>query len=253
MENNRIHLSKEEFERYEVHYPCNSVIVEVEYNKDIVTKTGIKVNFNEDTLYEEGTDSHIADMAHVVGIIVKQPERLYFNMRDIKSMSWECDLETQVGDMVWSHALNTKNAPEIMVDDRLYQTWPYEDLFVAKRIVKKDLIQTSYLSKEILYQSIIPLNGNVILKTVYKDRLSELDNLPPEIDPTRGIVKWNGSDNKRYQARGVADMQGLKEGDLVVIDKNTYPIYLERNKYNATFDDGNLYYAIQKRHILGVI
>jgi hypothetical protein len=199
--------------------------------EEIKTKSGIILSFNEDTLYGEGDTTHVADMAEVSGTIVKQVDKLYFNRNDPeKSMSWDCDVDTQVGDVVWSHPLATKNCEEILVDDDVYKALRYEDLFVAKR--EPDIV--------------IPLNGFCVLEIMEEEKLSELDLLPKGIDKTRARVKWNGKDNRKYFSRVKSDIADLKEGDLVLIDNKTFVFYLERNKYNAKFDEGKQYFVCQK-------
>ena len=235
MKNERTTLTADQFARYQIHYPCNSVIVRID-EQEVVTKAGLRLDFNKETLYAEGTESHVADMATVMGTIVKQPERLFFHPKSMLSLSWECDIETLVGDVVWSHPLNVKNCDEIMVEGQLYQVWNYEDLFCAKR-----------------GDEVIALNGNLILEPIYKPKTSEFDVSPPELDKERAIVRFIGTPNKRYQAKGLHDIQGVEVGDTVLIDKNTYIIWLERFSHNANFDNGNMYYAIQGRHILAVI
>lgn len=237
MENFTTKLTQREFDSYSVHYPTNLVIVKMPPEHDIKV-AGITVNFNPDTLYAEGEGSHVADVAPVYGTVVKQVERLYFNPKDVvRTMSWETTLETEIGDTVWFHHLISKNCCEFDVDGTIYKVIPYEDLFVAKR--GKD--------------QVICLNGNVLLEEVPLPRLSELDVLDKDTDKTRGIVRYNGSDNKRYQVPSVADMPNLKEGDVVVIDKKAYVFYLERSKYNSNFQNGEMFICIQKKFIQGVI
>lgn len=244
MENPRVKLSKAEFERYEVHYPANVVIVRIA-EKDIITSSGIKVNFNDEVQYAEGDDNHIANMACTNGIIVKQVEKLYYHRKDVvKSMSWKTALETHIGDTVFFHHLASKNCSEIDVEGAIHKVINYEDLLVAKRLVFENSISETWT---------IPLNGNIILQEVYKDKLSWLDILEPEVDKFKGIVRFNGSDNIEYQARGVADIKGLKEGELVMIDKSSYPFYLERSRWNSSFDGDKQYLTSQKRHIQAVI
>src|SRR5512133_1629825 len=100
MKNERTQLTRSQFERMTVHFPCNQIIVRID-KKEIRTKSGIRLDFNDQTLYAEGEDSHIADTSTVMGTVCKQPERLYFNKHDAKSMSWETTLETCVGDICW--------------------------------------------------------------------------------------------------------------------------------------------------------
>ena len=252
MDNPRVKLTLEQFNAYECHYPSNLVIVQMEAEKELLTPSGIKLNFNEDVQYgtQDGTDtsSHIADVCQVFGTVVKQVERLYYNRKDTKrTASWDTDIETIEGDIVWTHPLAAKNCPEIIVNKIVYKVLNYEDLFVAKR--------TIWLNKweGTKQEVIVPLNGNVILKTLPKDKLSDLDVLEPAIDLERGIVMWNGSDNRSYQSPQQADLVGLKEGDLVAIQKGCYPFYLERSIYNSHFDGANQYFVVQKRYLLAVL
>jgi len=236
MDNPRIKISKAEFERYEVHYPANLVIVEMPPEKDILV-AGIKINFNDEVLYAEGEGSHIADMAPVTGVVAKVVEKLYYNRKDtLRTMSWDCDCDTQKGDRVWFHHLISKNCSEIDVEGTIYKIIPFEDLFLALR-----------------GEEVIMLNGNILLSEVLVPKLSELDITTDTVDKTRGIVAYNGKDNRKYQAQGIADLSGLKKGDLVIINKGAYVFYLERNKYNSCFDGGKPYICIQKRHLDAVL
>lgn len=229
MEINQVRLSRKEFEASRMCYPSNQVIIKMPPKEELTTSSGIVIGFNEDTLYAEGTESHIADVACVHGTITKQVDRLYFNRKNVEiTMSWECDIDTLVGDIVWTHPLAAKNCEEILVDDDVYKVLRYEDLFVARR-----------------GDTVIPLNGYCVLEILTEERLSKLDLLPKGVDKTKAIVKWNGKDNKRYFDKKKADIADLKEGDIVMIDKKTYVFYLERSKYNAHFD-GNQYFVVQK-------
>jgi len=262
MKNNQVKLSREEFDAFECAYPSNVVIVEMPPEHDITTPMGINIGFNPDVQYSDmegkDTSSHVADCADVYGTIVKQVSRLYFNPKDLsKSMSWDCDVETRIGDLCWTHPLAAKNCEEILVDDKVYKCLRYEDLFVVKRfgvfpstVIKRSNGNGIKDPREII---VVPLNGNVLLETVYKPKLSEFDVSPPEIDPTRGIVKWTGTNNRQYQTKGIADFEGLKEGDLVVLERGCYPFYLERSRWNAHFDGDNLYFVVQARHVMAVL
>lgn len=247
MENFKVKLTQEEFDRFECNYPSNVVIVEMEAEKDLLA-SGIKINFNPDVLYAEGDGSHVADCSAVHGTIVKQVDRLYYKRKDvINSMSWKTELETQIGDVVFFHPLISKNCSEVVVGETVYKVIPYYDLFVAKREYWVDKWKGT---KE---TAIIPLNGNVILKEVYKPKLSKFDISEPQVDKFKGIVAFNGSDNQEYQAKGVTDFKGLKYGDFVFIERNSYPFYLERSRWNSHFDQGNQYLVSQKRHIIAVL
>lgn len=236
MDNPRTKIDKKSFERYGVHYPCNMVIVRMPPEKDILV-AGIKINFNDEVLYAEGEGSHIADMAPVTGAVAKVVDRLYYNRKDtLRTMSWDCDQPLIKGDRVWFHHLISKNCSEIDVEGIIYKIIPFEDLFLALR-----------------GEDVIMLNGNILLSEVLVPKLSEFDITPDTVDKTRGIVAYNGKDNREYQTKGIADLRGLNEGDLVTISKGAYVFHLERNKYNSCFDGGKPYIVIQKRFLDAVI
>ena len=238
-QNNRTKLSKAQWESFETLFPANKIMVRID-KKDIRTKSGVLLSFNEDNIYAEGEGSHAADVATVFGTVAKVPEKIYFHPRDVNSLSWEPDgMDIQVGDYCWSHPLNVKNADEVEVEGAVYQSWPIEDVYCLRR---------GGIDGEV-----ICLNGNVILEPVKQEKLSELDVLDKNFDTTRAIVRFVGKPNLRYQAKECADIQGLKPGDTVVIDAHTPIIWLERFCYNTNFDHGRMYYAIQARHIMARI
>lgn len=237
MQNHRTKLTRKQFDAYKVAHPSNLVIVEMPPEKDLLTESGVKLNFNPDTLYAEGNDSHVADVCPVSGIVVKVVDKLYFSRRDVdRTMMWETDMELKVGDEVWFHPLIAKNCDEVEVDGTVYKIIPFEDCFIARR-----------------GDEVICLNGNVLLEPVMLPKISELDVLDKDIDKTRGIVAFNGSDVKRYMSVGQADMPNLQKGDLVAIQKDAYIYFLERFRYNSHFDGGKQYICIQKRFVEAVL
>jgi hypothetical protein len=153
-------------------------------------------------------------------------------------MSWECDVETLVGDIVFFHPLISKNCSEILVEDTVYKVIPYEDIFVARRGG--------------LQGEVICLNGNILMETILKPKLSNLDVSDPQEDKFKGIVRYNGSNNRSYITKGQVDMT-VNIGDTVILDKKSYPFYLERSKYNSNFDGDKQFIVIQKRYILAVV
>jgi hypothetical protein len=243
MLNSRTKLSREQFDAFGCYYPSNIVIVEMPPEHTIVTEAGLDIGFNPDVQYGsmDGTDTsaHIADCADIFGTVVKQVDRLYFNRKDINhSMSWECDVETLVGDIVFFHPLISKNCSEILVEDTVYKVIPYEDIFVARRGG--------------LQGEVICLNGNILMETILKPKLSNLDVSDPQEDKFKGIVRYNGSNNRSYITKGQVDMT-VNIGDTVILDKKSYPFYLERSKYNSNFDGDKQFIVIQKRYILAVV
>jgi len=237
MEINRISLSQKEFDRAQVVYPSNSVIVEIEgWKEELKTKAGITIGFNEDVLYAEGEGSHIADVARVYGRIAKQPSRIYFHPTQGDSPPWHPRLETQVGDYVWFNTLLATNCEELLVGDRLYKVIPYQDLFVARRGSKDG--------------EIIPLNGFCILQTMTLEPLSKFDVISKlGVDKSKGRVLYVGQPNLAYQNKINADHEDVQEGDIAIFDSRIIPAYLERNEFNMNFSEGERVFVVQRHRI----
>lgn len=251
MEISKIHLTEEEFEKIEVNPYNNLVYVELIRQGEKKTSSGIIYGFNEDVQYAEGNENHIADVADVYGKVYKRPEKYYYKKNCSFSPSWRTTIEIEVGDLVWFNPLIAVNCTEIHVNQRTYKLIPYDDLFVAKRTVRK---QGLTMGHGLMIDQIICLNGYCIVEKVKQKSLGSLDVLSnTKTDETRGIIKYCGSCNTEYDNPRWVDIEDLKEGDEVLFMKGHQPIPLERKSYNATFDDGKLYYAVQRRFITMVL
>lgn len=233
----RTEISLEEFGRAKVPRVGKYVLVEIfDWNEDLRTKSGVVIGFNPDVLYAEGKDSHIADVARVHGRIVKQPEVLYFNAKDMThSPSWHPLLETEVGDYVWFHPLISTNCEELVCGDRMFKVIPYDDLFVAR--------------KGSIDGEVVPLNGNCVLEILKQEKKSELDVISElGVDWNRGVVAYVGKPNIRYQDARQTDHPDIQVGDVVLYDSRIPPAYLERNVFNTNFDDKQ-YFVMQRIHL----
>lgn len=235
-------ISKEELLRATI--PANHVLVKMLHKaEDTKTHAGIQVGFNPDDIYAEGTDSHAANVAEVHGEVVKLPEVLWF---DEYGMPWECEMELNVGDIVWFSALESRNAIELECEGETYRSIPYADCFVAKREVWVDKWSVPQKKKTV----IIPLNCYILCEPVYEDSVSALDvTSKDKIDKTRGIIRYIGEPVKRYLREQYTDIEDLREGDLVQFEPKT-PLYLmERLKETALFNDDKLYFIVQRRRV----
>lgn len=245
MQINKTTLTEEEFDNLKMPYPNNLVVVEMpRYEGDKRTESGIIYGFNKDVQYAEGSENHIADVADVYGMVVRCPEKYYFAHKTSFSPSWKTTIEIQIGDLVWFHPLIATNCVEIEVNHKTYKLIPYDDLFVAKR--------KRWLSKfdNKWVEDIICLNGYCIVERVHQKSLGSMDVLSEDrIDETRGIIRYCGSCNIEYENKKWVDFEDLKEGDEVLFMPNHKPIPLERKTYNAHFEVGKLYYAVQRRYI----
>jgi hypothetical protein len=263
MEISKINLTEEEFKSIELNPYSNLVVVEMpRYEGDKKTDSGVIYGFNPDVQYAEGKENHIADVADVYGTVVKQPKEFYFKRGTSYSPSWKTTIETEIGDLVWFNPLVAVNCTEIHVNQRTYKLIPYEDLFVAKRKIE---IQDAIIDKNAddffrqygmsvcvprFIDDVICLNGYCIVERVKQKSLGSLDVLSSKkTDESRGIIKYCGSCNLEYENKRWTDFVDLRAGDEVLFAKSHKPIPLEHKSYNAHFDNGKLYYAVQRRFI----
>ena len=221
--------------------PNNHVLVELLFsNEHAKTKSGIEIGFGYGVTYAEGNNSIGADLQEVFGVVRRVPDKLYYVGEDGWGMGWETDIDIHEGDYVWYSLLESANAVEIECDNIIYKLIPYEDLYVARRGgIKGD---------------VVCLNGYVLLSTVNKVKISELDYINPvTVDMNKGIVRYVGKPNKRYVNERFADHGGLMPGDTVLFAPRTPIFFLERKSYMANFDGDNLYMVVQARRIMMIL
>jgi len=151
--------------------------------------------------YDDETTTHAADLAEVYGRVYKLPEKLTYT-EDGLGMQWDCDMELQVGDLVWFNTIESKNAVEIVCEDKLYKLIPYQDCYCAKR--KQQLWKTiSPLEFALHYkgndpekvlkielEQVIMLNGYVLCEPTYVQTDSPLAIEDKKEDKTRGIIRF---------------------------------------------------------------
>lgn len=229
-------------------------------SEGIKSKGGIVVGFNLDDEYEDESTSHKADLIEVYARVVKLPERLYFDKYDPRSMPWECDMDLEVGDLVWFNTIESYNAVEIECEGKFYKIIPYQDIYCAKRELDdltnffKQVDFNPHAGRKIeLSDCVIMLNGYCLLKPIYIHTEHELAVDDTKEDKTRGIVAFIGKPNKQYQNDSYMDFRDLRIGDLVLYNPNTPIFKLERTAYLAQFDDDNLYNVVQRRRIAIVL
>jgi hypothetical protein len=230
------------------------------------TKGGIVVGHDEDiTFYSEDEskgNSHEADLAQVCARVYKLPQKLYYNKEDQQnSMPWDCDMELQIGDMVWFSVLESRNAVTVVCEGKGYKILPYRDCYCLKRsiLVKSEIwypkdnegLYLPNLSQrqDFYEEKVIMLNGFVLLEPIFLKNISPLAIENGEIDITRGIIRYAGKPNREYVQEQYFDFPVLENGDLVLFSPKTTPILLERNKYLAQFDGEKPYFVVQRRRI----
>ncbi len=238
MERHRIKLSQEEFDKGKI--PSNHIAVELlRLEKDAVTKGGIYAGFLEDVTWEKDGESHPADIASIIGRVVKLPEKLYYNEEDIhNSFPWDTDIELEVGDMAWWNFIETLNTNEIQIGNKVLRFIPYQDCYCAKR------------QDKLLGEQVIMLNGYVLLEPIPLARLSELDHISQDkFYNDRGIVRYIGNANRAYVNKNYSDNPWIEVGQTAYLMPGYTPFFLERQKAFSIFNGDKLYFCVQNRRI----
>ena len=242
----RTKMTRDEFENSKV--PSNNVVVELlRVEEDAVTHGGVAMGVYEDDTWEDESETHPADIASVVGIVRKLPDKLTFGERD-GDMAWDSEMELQEGDMVWFNFIESKNAVEIVLSDeiksKIYRAIPYQDVYCCKR----DYWINKWEDKR--GTMTIMLNGYCLLEPIKIPPINSLDLIDHGYYDDRGIVRYLGEPNKRYTNPQHHDNTDLKIGDLAFIQAGYKPFLLERRKYFATWEGSNLFYCVQRRRII---
>ena len=238
--------------------PSNTVMVEMLYSSEgMKTKGGVIVGFDTDVEYSEDHTSHVADLAIVTAMVYKTPVGLYYDKEDSHGMPWDCDMELEIGDLVWFNAMESLNSVEIECESKTYKLLPYQDLYVATRKVTPYdggglAWRFAFLTQSDV-RIVIPLNGYVLLEPVYTKTEHSLAIDDKKEDLTRGIVRFVGKPNREYQNDKYADFQELEDGDLVLFNPNTPVFRLERKSYLARFDGDKIYNVVQRRRIAMIL
>jgi hypothetical protein len=205
--------------------------------KDATTKGGVYMGFLETTTWEDERESHPADVASVVGRVVKVPQKLYYNEDDPhNSMPWETDMQLEIGMVIFFNFIESLNAHEIEIGTKVIRIIPYQDCYVAK-------------DKE----KVICLNGYVLLEQVPVPKQSKYDLVDHGVYEDRGIVRYFGEPNRAYIEKKYSDDINIKEGDMAYLRPGYRPFALERQKYFSVFEGDKLFWCLQRRRIIMAI
>lgn len=255
MERHRIKLSQEEFDKGKI--PSNHIAVELlRLEKDAVTKGGIYAGFLEDVTWEKDGESHPADIAAVIGRVVKLPDKLYYNEEDIhNSFPWDTDIDLEIGDLVWFNFIESLNTNEIQIDynqsgikhTKIVRFIPYQDCYAAKRVTHATSL---VINEDTTFTKTIMLNGYVLLEPIPLPRLSKLDHISQDkVYTDRGIVAYVGKPNRAYVNKNYSDNPDIEVGQTAYLMPGYTPFLLERQSSLAHFNGDKLYYCVQNRRI----
>lgn len=253
----KIEVTKKEFE--EGILLQNHVMMLMDYDSNnATTRSGLIYGVLKDLVYADNDNpddntSHAADLAENSGIVVKVPQKLYFNPEDRKGMNWECDMELEIGDRIWTNTIETMNAVCVICENKIYKLIPYADIYCAKR-TETHMAPSWDGSWGVHPESttkVIMLNGFVLCRQKNKESISNLDvTSEDKIYHDRGIVAYYGTPNKRYITDSYVDFQDLQAGDEVMWDHKYAPFLLDRTTYAGRFDDKELFWVVPRRRII---
>jgi hypothetical protein len=241
MSEQRIQISKEDFDNGKIPDLANHVLVEMVQSNDYrKSQGGIIVGLAERVVYAEGNNSLAADLEEVWGVVAKVPTHLY-----PKSMDWETEMELQVNDVCYFGIIEAHNAIEIVCEDKLYKLIPYSDIYVAKRYVMENSIPEP---------KTIVLNGYVLAQTINRTKIHELDVVSEDqIDTTKCVIKYIGKPNKSYKNASFVDIPNLEVDDVVMLAPRTPLQFLERKKYISSFQGEELFIVVPRRKIIMIL
>lgn len=147
-------------------------------------------------------NQYLDDYANRVGEVIAIPDHLVFysnaNKTSDNAMRWDCDIEIEVGDKVWTSYPSVLDCEEIIIGGESYLMVNYRELRMAKR------------------DDYIMLNGWVMYETPLVSKSSILIDPHPDPDYTKGIVLRTGKKNRSYYRNGKwidMDLIDVKVGD----------------------------------------
>lgn len=197
----------------------NMVLIKVpDFEKERVTKSGIILDVNPDTQYfDEGSGSHMADLARVMGFVEKVPPAL---LPDGDILPWETTMDLEVGDTVWFDYMDGLNSTSFIIGDDEYRLLPYASCYIAIR----DSHQTT---------KPICLNGYIL----FEDVLKPDDGFSTErkVDDFKGKIYAAGGPVTHTLDYWTEKIE-VEEGDIVQFRMKFPKVYLERQKYFQQLD-----------------
>lgn len=163
------------------------------------------------------------------GVVVKLPKELTsWKENKTKGLHWVTEMQIEVGDVVFFMGMSAHETEKITFNGRKFLLLHYEDLYVAKR--NND--------------TIICLNGNVLLEPIYKP----INKLIPDIkveDSLRAKVAYIGLKNSEYRKESRVD-EDMEVGTIVYMS-GIQPRHLEMDMFLKF--DGKKYIVCQNYEI----
>jgi len=220
-------LLSEEVDSLDGDLQNNSVLIEVEtFIYDFVdTKSGLHL------IADNTFEPHEFAVRH--GIVRGLPKQLTsWKENKQKGLHWITEMQIQKGDVVWFMGMAAQSTEKVTFEGRKFLLLHYEDLYVAKRN----------------NETILCLNGNVLLEPIYK----AVNPLLPEIkveDCRMAKVAYIGLKNTEYRKELRHDSD-IEVGNTVFMS-GIQPRHLEMDMFLKF--DGKKYIVCQNYELKAIL
>ena len=215
----------------------NRVLLRVIENKEKEIAPGVVIDI--DTRWKRGT--HMPR----VGEVIKVPEKLVYISKGQAQTRWMPHMELQEGDMVWGDGIHFETSEKLMCNGEMYISIDYQNLIVAKR--KSDDYDIE--DKDGKWK-VIMLNGRVLLEPDVVEASKFLIESKVKSNSVGNII-FAGSSNLWYKMTNKVDADEVRAGDKVMFKTNGhYPL---EDKMWASFDNGRIYYVVQRCEIMAIL
>ena len=220
-------LLAEEVDSLDGELQNNSVLIEVEtfIYDSVDLKSGLSLA--ADNTYQP----HEFAVRH--GVVVGLPKQLTsWKENKQKGLHWITEMQIQKGDVVWFMGMSAQASEKVTFQGRKFLLLHYEDLYVAKRN----------------NETILCLNGNILLEPIYKS----VNPLLPEIkveDCRMAKVAYIGLKNTEYRKELRHD-EDIEVGTTVFMS-GVQPRHLEMDMFLKF--DGKKYLVCQNYEIKAML
>lgn len=226
----------------------NKVLIKIpEGNKSINLSDGTVIKI--DISFTPG--KHV----DVFGEIAAIPDRLltYKNHKsDIENvLDYETDIDIRMGDKVFFDYLSALLSLGYKANPNNEENEDTDTMFVVVNNLLFMFIDYQYLYVAIRNESIIMLNGYILVEPVEKVNVYSF-SLPGQMDDAySGIVRYTGNPNKSYMNKKYSDTLDIEIGDKIIFRK--YNNQLLENPIHSAFPEYHRLYKMQRRQVVGKI
>jgi hypothetical protein len=175
-------LTKQEIDSMEI--PCNMVLIKLPSCYSDMLHSHYEYQLTKDINIKVDTSFDPARHAPRFGLLIKSPKKLLYDKDRPSTMGWRCSVDTKDGDMVWfdylacltalgklaNPALPGEHPTWFRCENEIYILIRYEALLFCSRVADKSHPAYEHApSKDAVFSEIICLNGQVIMRPIFRD------------------------------------------------------------------------------------